>query len=110
MEPFLKSYYDKFKYQSITSEDFKTFFLEYFAGEAKLSEIQWDSWFNSPGMPLYRPSYDDSLAVVCKNLVDKWVQWNEDTPMPFTPEDMKDFSSVQKIEFLSLLLIEKPLR
>ena len=109
-EPFLKSYYDKFKYQSITSEDFKQFFLEYFAGEPSLNEIQWDAWFNTPGMPLYKPDYDASLAKVCKDLVDKWVQWNENTEAPFTPDDMKNFSSGQKIEFLSLLLIEEPLR
>ena len=109
-EPFLKSYYDKYKYESITSDDFKVFFLEYFDGEPKLSEIQWNEWFHSPGMPVYKPQYDDSLAVVCKALVDRWLQWDENSPIPFETEDLKLLSSGQVIEFLSLLLIEKPLR
>ena len=36
MEPFLKSYYDHFKYKSIDSEQFKAFFLDYFKKEPKV--------------------------------------------------------------------------
>ena len=36
MEPFLKSYYDHFKYKSINSEEFKAFFLDYFKSEPKV--------------------------------------------------------------------------
>ena len=36
MEPFLKSYYDHFKYKSIDSEEFKAFFLDYFKNEPKV--------------------------------------------------------------------------
>ena len=68
MEPFLKSYYDHFKYKSIDSEQFKAFFLDYFKNEPKVSSIDWDGWFNNPGMPPYKPDYDDTLAVACKTL------------------------------------------
>ena len=63
-EPFLKSYYDKFKYESIDSFEFKAYLLAYFKDEPKMSEIDWDQWFNTPGMPKYKPNYDDSLAKV----------------------------------------------
>ena len=75
-----------------------------------MSEIQWDAWFNSPGMPIYKPTYDESLAKVCQELKDKWVNWDESTQSPFAPVDISGFSSGQKIEFLALLLTEKPLR
>ena len=41
---------------------------------------------------------------------DKWVQWNGEGQSPFSAADLQDFSSGQKIEFLSLLLLEEPLR
>ena len=63
MEPFLKSYYDHFKYQSIDSFQFKDYFLDYFK-DKDLSAIEWDKWFNQPGMPIYKPKFDESLAKV----------------------------------------------
>lgn len=75
-----------------------------------VTEIDWDAWFNKPGMPIYKPNYDDSLAKVCMALKDKWISWDENTPAPFKGDDMKEFTSGQKIEFLALLLKETPLR
>ena len=42
MEPFLRSYYDHFKYKSIDSEQFKAFFLDYFKSEPKVRLGTWD--------------------------------------------------------------------
>ena len=109
-EPFLKAYYEKFKFDSIDSFQFKEFFLNYFASEAKTAQINWDDWFNKPGMPISKPNYDDSLAKVCIELKDKWVNWKESDPAPFGKNDIKSLSSGQTIEFLSLLLKENPLR
>ncbi len=63
-EPFLKKYYNHFKYQSIDSYDFKKFFLDHFDKEPKVAEIDWDTWYKAPGMPKILPNYDDSLAKV----------------------------------------------
>ena len=43
-EPFLKKYYDHFKYQSIDSNDFKKFFLDNFKDDANISNIDWNTW------------------------------------------------------------------
>ena len=84
MEPFLKSYYDEFKYKSIDSNQFKEYFLNYFK-DKDLSAIEWDKWFHEPGMPLYKPNYDQSFAIACAELSKKWVNWNmESEPCPFT--------------------------
>ncbi len=110
-EPFLKSYYQHFMHQSIDSFQFKQFFLNYFMDTPSILSIDWDAWFNKPGMPIYKPNFDQSLARVCQELKDRWVIWREhEEPSPFSQNDMTGFSSGQKIEFLSLLLQEDPLR
>ena len=63
MEPFLKSYYDHFKYQTIDSYKFKEYFLKYFK-DKDLSEIDWDKWYNGLGMADYKPDFDLSLVKV----------------------------------------------
>merc|ERR1712061_136485 len=106
-EPFLKSYYDHFKYQSIDSYQFKEYFLNYFK-DKDLSFIEWEKWFKQPGMPIYKPNYDQSLALACSSLRKKWIDWNESKePCPFTPQDLDELSSEQKIEFLGQLMEEK---
>ena len=72
MEPFLKSYYKKFAYKSIDSLQFKDYFLDYFNSNHKVGEIDWDTWLYSPGMPPYKPSFDDSLAKACWELAGRW--------------------------------------
>jgi leukotriene-A4 hydrolase len=108
-EPFLKSYYDKFKFESIDSEQFKAYFLDYFKGEKAVQAIDWDTWFNQPGMPKIKPKYDDRLARGCQDLRDRWVKWDGQGEAPFTAKDVDGFSSPQMVEFLSLLLLEEPL-
>jgi leukotriene-A4 hydrolase len=110
MEPFLRSYYDHFKYKSIDSYEFKAFFLDYFKSETIVTSIDWEGWFNNPGMPPYKPKYDDSLARACYELKDKWVKWNEQGPAPDNVGDWNKLTSGQKVEFLGVLLAEeKPL-
>ena len=106
-EPFLKSYYDHFKYQSIDSNEFKDYFLNYF--KSKEFNIDWDKWFNQPGMPIYKPNYDDSLAKICMELKQKWIDWNVQDKCPFTGEDLNAMSAEQQIEFLGQMIEEKPL-
>ena len=62
-EPFLRAYYENFKYKSIDSYQFKEFFLDYFK-DKDTSGINWDQWFYTPGMPKYKPNFDESLAKV----------------------------------------------
>ena len=73
-EPFLRAYYEKFKYQSINSYQFKEFFLEYF-NDKDLSKINWDQWFNTPGMPKYKPNFDESLAKVSEGFKSWICSW-----------------------------------
>jgi len=107
-EPFLKAYYKKFAYQSITSNTFKDFFLEQFSNVEAIKSIDWDTWFNKPGMPIYKPKFDDSLAKESWSLAEKWQAWDVSTPAPFGDEFDK-FSPTQKQEFLGTLINGAPL-
>jgi len=107
-EPFLKSYYKKFAYQSITSQQFKAYFNEYFANVDAIKTVDWDTWFNKPGMPIYKPNFDDSLAKESWALAEQWQNWDGKSPAPFGAE-FESFSATQKQEFLGTLLNGSPL-
>ncbi|XP_042225073.1 leukotriene A-4 hydrolase-like isoform X1 [Homarus americanus] len=109
-EPFLKAYLDKFKYQSITSEVFRSFLFEYFVDKKNVFDaVDWQAWWHTPGMPPIEPQFDDSLAVVCKTLCKKWVEWDLAKDCPFLKDDLDKMSSNQRREWLALLLEEDAL-
>jgi len=102
-EPFLKSYYNNFAYKSIDSDQFKAFFLEKFSTLEAVKQIDWDTWLHTPGMPIYKPKFDDSLARACWDLAAAWQSWDVTTPANFK-QDYNAFSSNQKSEFLLTLI------
>eukprot|EP00899_Mesostigma_viride_P027826 jgi/Mesvir1/8228/Mv12513-RA.2 len=109
-DPFFKAYVQHFKYQSIDSEDFKAYFLQYFADQTdKLAAIEWERWFVSPGMPLVENQYDTSLADASQALARRWV---EEGAEGASADDVAGWSAQQVIAFLQqlqLLTQEKPL-
>ncbi|XP_075216534.1 leukotriene A-4 hydrolase [Lycorma delicatula] len=104
-EPFLKKYLDHYKYQSIDTNDFKKFFLEYFDKNEKSQKVDWDKWLYTPGMPPIIPDYDKSLVLPCTELTNKWIKWDGSNPNPFTEDDLKCFDALQIQEFLAQLLL-----
>ena len=117
-EPFIKSYLEHFKFQSIDTSEFKAFFLEFFSQpkgselfkDLDLTSIDWETWLYKPGMPPQVPNFDRSLAVPCEKLMERWVKWDEvDEECPFTPTDLEEFTTGQTIEFFALLLQGEPL-
>jgi leukotriene-A4 hydrolase len=108
-EPFLKSYYEKFKYQSISTDMFKEYFLQYFASCDAVKDIDWDTWLYAPGMPPNKPDFDSSLATPCYDLAARWRAWSEDQECPFTEDDLKEFLPEQTLEFLNSLKTGKAL-
>ncbi|KAI2805540.1 Leukotriene A-4 hydrolase [Blomia tropicalis] len=82
--PFLKAYIDNFKYQSINTEQFKKFLINYFFenGSAEhnklLTEVDWNRWLKTPGYPLITPQYNTSLLDVCVELANRWITTNDE--------------------------------
>ena len=49
------------------------------------------------------------MAVGCRRLANQWLDWQTDTPCPFTGQEIKAFSGGQLQEFLNKLLEAAPL-
>ena len=110
MEEFLRFYYKKFAFKSIDSDDFKETFLEYFKDDEVVDDIDWKTWLYEPGLPIWKPVFDDSLARVCWELAEQWQTWNPSTPVPAQFEDtFNNFLPKQKQEFLGTLISGSPL-
>ncbi|XP_037041873.1 leukotriene A-4 hydrolase isoform X2 [Bradysia coprophila] len=102
-EPFLRHYFNKYKYQSITSDDFKATLYEYYREkyEKELEQVDWDTWFYGEGMPPIIPNYNTTLADIAHKHANFWIgnsvdQIKKDMP----PEKL---TTLQKVEFLSKL-------
>ncbi|KAL4174881.1 hypothetical protein KRP22_006810 [Phytophthora ramorum] len=69
---FAQAYIQKFKFQTVTSDDFRTFFQKHFAAQPELlSQIDWDGWLYSTGMPLIINKFDTTLISQVRTLGDK---------------------------------------
>ncbi|CAG9857794.1 unnamed protein product [Phyllotreta striolata] len=103
-EPFLRTYFETFKYKSIDTDDFKAFFNDYFKNIPAISSIDWETWLFSPGMPPVIPEYDTSLAIECDELLEKFLKWNGQGAIPITEGDKNVLSTNQIIYFLQKML------
>jgi leukotriene-A4 hydrolase len=114
--PFFKRYIKKFADQPVTSDDFKSFFLEYFTAQEEqgalahgvLQEIDWDTWFYKPGMPPVKLDYDQSLGKKAFDLATKWhtsdiLGLGSDGPAGASDKDIEGWSSSQIVAFLDRL-------
>jgi leukotriene-A4 hydrolase len=63
-EEFAKAYIKNFRYKTLTSEDFRQFFMKYFTEtvdkKKQIQQINWDKWYNTPGMPLIQSEFDST--------------------------------------------------
>mmetsp|Transcript_21328 Transcript_21328/g.41387 ORF Transcript_21328/g.41387 Transcript_21328/m.41387 type:complete len:459 (-) Transcript_21328:273-1649(-) len=65
MNPFLKAYCDKFKFSTVTAEEFREFFVstcESKVDKKVLQGIEWNNWWNTPGMPYKENKFDRTLV------------------------------------------------
>ncbi|CAC5402108.1 unnamed protein product [Mytilus coruscus] len=110
-EPFLKAYIEKFKYKSIDSNQWKDFLFSFFQSKVDvLNKVDWDTWFSGVGMPPIKPEYDESLAVPCQELCDKWSATSDSYLSQFSANDILKMTSNQiRIFLYKVLLLESPL-
>uniref|UniRef100_A0A8W7P7T6 Leukotriene A(4) hydrolase n=1 Tax=Anopheles coluzzii TaxID=1518534 RepID=A0A8W7P7T6_ANOCL len=109
-EPFFRAYLDRFKYQSVLTNDFKQMLYEWFRedpnNEVLLERINWDLWLFGEGMPPVIPSYDRSMLEACLAHATLWAENDLDT-IKNSPLVKQSLVSVQLIEFLAQLLEKK---
>ena len=99
---FIPHYFTTFARQSLDSYDFKSCLLAFFKSDSKastaLGNVDFDSWFYSPGLPP-KPAFDTSLVDVCYDLAAKWESTDPEGFQP-KPEDIKGWSANQIVVFL----------
>ena len=108
MEAFLRFYFKNFAFKSIDSNDFQSLFMTYFNDNESVKDIDWNAWLHDPGMPIWKPDFDDSLAKASRELARKWQEWNPETKADFG-DAFENFTPWQVREFLGALLDGEPL-
>jgi leukotriene-A4 hydrolase len=55
---FLLNYVNKFAYESIVTDQWKTYLFDYFHEQKNvLAKIDFDAWLNNPGVPPNKPTF-----------------------------------------------------
>ena len=97
-EAFFQAYIAEFAYKTLTSNDFRDFFLKHFPG----TQVDWETWFYEPGMPPIVPVFDKTLSEASERLAECWVAVDREGRMiPTTSID--SWSSNQITCFLDKL-------
>ncbi|CAJ1911553.1 unnamed protein product [Cylindrotheca closterium] len=106
-EKFFQAYIGRFASQTLTSEDFKAFFCEFFEHkEEALKSIDWDLWFYGEGMPPVLPELDQSMAAASQSLADQWLAVDREAKAPPAKNEMEYWSSLQITCFLDDLALK----
>lgn len=112
-EAFFQAYVTRFAAQTLTSDDFKSFFLEHFGGNEMVKTVDWDVWFYAEGMPPVLPPLDQSMAKASHDLASIWMGVDRRGQAPPSENEMTAWSSLQIVCFLDALHVEScgiPLR
>merc|ERR1711879_551007 len=88
--PFIKDYVKRFGGTTLTTDDFKDFFLNYFKGAPGLKNIDWDAWLYSTGGRPVENKFDQSLLVAAETLKQNIVNGKA-----FSKEDLKGWKALQ---------------
>ncbi|XP_018324021.1 leukotriene A-4 hydrolase [Agrilus planipennis] len=108
-EPFLRDYFNTYKYKSIDTDIFKNHFMTYFSSNPEILKVDWQTWLHSPGMPPIIPEYDMTLVEACNDFVKKFLGWNGKTEdAPFTETEFNKYSTLQMIHILQEIMDSTP--
>ena len=106
-EAFFKSYIARFASHTLTSEEFKDFFMDHFKSKKDaISQIDWNTWFHKPGMPPVIPELDKTLATDSQNLASLWLAVDREGKTPPTTNAVAKWSSLQITCFLDDLQVK----
>jgi leukotriene-A4 hydrolase len=102
-ERFFQAYVMEFSYQTVSSEEFRTFFLSYFRGNDSVQDVPWDAWLYGTGMPPETVEFDKTLATASENLARAWLAFDRNDPSSPPSTEIKSWSSLQICSFLDFL-------
>jgi len=104
MNPYLRAHVERFAHITVNSAQFKEFFLTYMRDTAKISEeilsqIDWNAWYNTPGMPPVANQFDQTLIKTSQDLADVLLQGGENATA-VGADAINGWDSAQSVIFL----------
>lgn len=91
-EQFAKAYIKNFRFKTLTSEDFKQFFIDYFTNvvncKEAIQQIEWNTWFHTPGMPPVPAQFDTTRTVEAITLGEQMSHHADVTTWKAVPADV----------------------
>ncbi|TKR80495.1 hypothetical protein L596_014562 [Steinernema carpocapsae] len=109
-EEFLKQYLTKFKYQSITTDDWKAYLEQFFADKKPvLGNIDFDTWLKTAGVPPNKPKYDETLVEACRGLAKKWTDSTDSAVDSITPDEFQKMAAAAQVKVLQCIRSADPL-
>lgn len=75
-ESFLKNYFKEFAYKTVTTDDFKNYFLSQFENkvdQVELDKIDWDAWLYGVGKIPVENNFDRTLADRVEIAAQSWI-------------------------------------
>lgn len=99
-DPWFKSYIQAFANKTVKTEEFKAFFLATFGEKEGVDAIDWDKWFNAPGLIEWKSDWDTSMSDSATGLAARWVAGGEDCT---DKAEWEKLSTGQKLMFLDTL-------
>lgn len=101
-EFFFQAYIKNFQGGTLTTENFKVFFMKHFEGNPALEDFDWHAWLYEPGGPPEDVVFDTTMAEAPERLANIWLAVDRNGRMlPST--DIQPWLSSQKTYFLDLL-------
>jgi len=80
-EPFLQAYLYRFQYGTVSHDQLRHFFEQYFADQGvsrdTLDEVDWDHWVHDPGMPDFEPKLDTRLIDAVQKCATEWIDYGK---------------------------------
>ena len=102
-EKFFQAYVARFASKTVSSTEFKDFFLQSFSGNSKVDEIDWDVWYHAQGMPPVLPPLDQSMAKASTDLAEAWYNVDRNALSPPSTNDINEWACGQITCFLDTL-------
>ncbi|KAL9108996.1 MAG: hypothetical protein Q9227_006236 [Pyrenula ochraceoflavens] len=106
--PFIPHYFTLYRGRSLTTSDFKSTLLSFFADDPVATrtlteDVDWQTWLYAPGLPP-RPSFGDELVLQVDKLFQRWTSGEEGLGFEPRAEDVQSWSGNQKMLFLENFL------
>eukprot|EP00927_Polykrikos_kofoidii_P023592 TRINITY_DN21684_c0_g1_i1.p1 TRINITY_DN21684_c0_g1~~TRINITY_DN21684_c0_g1_i1.p1 ORF type:complete len:677 (-),score=108.76 TRINITY_DN21684_c0_g1_i1:368-2347(-) len=117
-QPFLRSYFEHFAERTVTSQQMRDYFLEYFTTKAAedqevkaamngpIAALDWEQIWHAPGMPEFVPHCDAAGPMgAAKALAESWCNAvdNEEELSKFSEKDIENWTTTKLILFLDIL-------